>query len=195
MGLEVKNLPQFDGTGDPCEHVEDVRSAMEIYNFSEAGYCKVFRSTLKKEASKWFNQLPVGSITGFEQLVQRFQTNFAINKKRPKTASYLFTVIQREGESLREYMIRFLQAVREVPHVNQELLPDIIQRTLKHRKFRESLAGKPPADLEELMARANKYVRIEEALELEQDQRKRPREEETQPNKKREERSNTWIGT
>ncbi|KAL0433889.1 UNVERIFIED_CONTAM: hypothetical protein Slati_2723200 [Sesamum latifolium] len=73
----------------------------------------------------WFNQLPSGTIEGFEQLSQRFLHHCAINKRYPKTASYLFMIIQRENENLREYVQRFSEAVLEVPHVSPELLARI----------------------------------------------------------------------
>ncbi|KAK4381051.1 hypothetical protein Sango_3005300 [Sesamum angolense] len=110
----------------------------------------------------WFNQLPIGSIDNFEQLSQRFLHHFAINKRYPKTASYLFTVVQREQESLRDYVQRFSEAVLEVPHVNSELLASIMQQNLRRGRFRESIAGKPPATLDELLVRAEKYIRIKE---------------------------------
>ncbi|KAL0448502.1 UNVERIFIED_CONTAM: hypothetical protein Slati_1406600 [Sesamum latifolium] len=111
----------------------------------------------------WFNQLPPGTIEGFEQLSQRFLHHFAINKRYPKTASYLFTIIQRENKSLREYVQRFSEAVLEVPHVNPELLVSIMQQNLKRGRFKESIVGKPPATQEELLMRAEKYIRIEES--------------------------------
>ncbi|KAL0449518.1 UNVERIFIED_CONTAM: hypothetical protein Slati_1508200 [Sesamum latifolium] len=82
----------------------------------------------------WFNQLPPGTVETFEQLSQRFLHHFAINKWYPKTASYLFTIVQHEHEGLREYV----------------------------QRFKESISGKPPATKEELLARAEKYIRIEE---------------------------------
>ncbi|KAL0394567.1 UNVERIFIED_CONTAM: hypothetical protein Slati_4422900 [Sesamum latifolium] len=114
----------------------------------------------------WFNQLPIGTIESFEQLSLRFLHHFAINKRYPKTASYLFTVIQREHESLRDYVQRFSEAVLEVPHVNPELLASIMQQNLRRGRFRESIAGKPPATLDELLVRAEKYIRIEETSDV-----------------------------
>ncbi|KAL0444126.1 UNVERIFIED_CONTAM: hypothetical protein Slati_2135300 [Sesamum latifolium] len=114
----------------------------------------------------WFNQLPIGTIDSFEQLSQRFLHHFAINKRYPKTASYLFTIIQREHESLRDYVQRFSEAVLEVPHVNPELLASIMQQNLRRGRFRESIAEKPPATLDEFLIRAEKYIRIEETSDV-----------------------------
>ncbi|KAL0430785.1 UNVERIFIED_CONTAM: hypothetical protein Sradi_0704500 [Sesamum radiatum] len=113
-----------------------------------------------------FNQLPIRTIDNFEQLSQRFLHQFAINKRYPKTASYLFTMIQRKHESVREYVQRFSEAVLEVPHINPELLASIMQQNLRRGRFRESVAGKPPATLDELLVRAEKYIRIEETSDV-----------------------------
>ncbi|KAL0319789.1 UNVERIFIED_CONTAM: hypothetical protein Sradi_5240400 [Sesamum radiatum] len=114
----------------------------------------------------WFNQLPMGTIDSFEQLSQRFLHHFAINKRYPNTVSYLFIVIQREHESLRDYVQSFSKAVLEVPHVNPELLASIMQQNLRRGRFRESIAGKPPATLDELLVRVEKYIRIEETSDV-----------------------------
>ncbi|KAL0313588.1 UNVERIFIED_CONTAM: hypothetical protein Sradi_5758100 [Sesamum radiatum] len=131
---------------------------------SDAGYCKIFRITLSGKAMAWFNQLPTHIIENFKQLSQRFLHHFSINKRYSKTASYLFTIIQQEQESLRDYVQRFSEAVLEVPHLNHELLASILQQGLRRGRFRESIAGKPPTTLDQLLKRAAKYIRIEEAL-------------------------------
>ncbi|KAL0395159.1 UNVERIFIED_CONTAM: hypothetical protein Slati_4482100 [Sesamum latifolium] len=105
----------------------------------------------------WFNQLPPGTVETFEQLPQRFLHHFAINKRYPKAASYLFTIVQHEHEGLREYVQRFSEAVLKVPHMGPKFLASIMQQNLKSSRFKESISGKPPATNEELLARAEKY--------------------------------------
>ncbi|KAL0418914.1 UNVERIFIED_CONTAM: hypothetical protein Sradi_1304900 [Sesamum radiatum] len=124
---------------------------------------QVFRTTLSKRALAWFNQLPSGTISTLEQLTQRFLHHFSMNKRVPKTAAFLFTIRQRENELLRDYMQRFVEVVHEVPHVNHELLASIIQQNLLPGRFKESIAGKPPSTMENLLMRSQKYIRIEES--------------------------------
>ncbi|KAL2245951.1 UNVERIFIED_CONTAM: hypothetical protein Sindi_2863300 [Sesamum indicum] len=165
-GLKVSNLSEYDGTGDPQEHLDKIYAKIDWYDLSDAAYCKVFRTTLSQRALAWFNQLPAGTISSLEQLVQRFLHHFPMNKKVPKTAAYLFTIRQREGETLRDFMQRFVDAVHEVPHVNQELLASIVQQNLQPGRFKESIAGKPPSTMEDLLVRSQKYIRIEESNAL-----------------------------
>ncbi|KAL0440318.1 UNVERIFIED_CONTAM: hypothetical protein Slati_2514800 [Sesamum latifolium] len=69
-----------------------------------------------------------------------------------------------EQESLKDYVQRFSEAVLEVPYLNYEPLASILQQGLRRERFRESIAGKPSATLDDLLKRVAKYIRIEEAM-------------------------------
>ncbi|KAL0434623.1 UNVERIFIED_CONTAM: hypothetical protein Sradi_0170200 [Sesamum radiatum] len=178
QGIRIPSLAEYDGTGDPEDHLEKFLAKQDLLDMSDAGYCKFFRTTLSGKAMAWFNQLLIHTIENFEQLSQQFLHHFSINKRYPKTASYLFTIIQQEHEDLRDYVQRFSEAVLEVPHLNHELLASILRQGLRRGRFRESIAGKPPTTLDELLKRAAKYIRIEEAL--------KPKEEVNNKRKNRE---------
>ncbi|KAL0398229.1 UNVERIFIED_CONTAM: hypothetical protein Sradi_2166200 [Sesamum radiatum] len=187
-GVKVSNLSEFDGSGDPQEHLDKFYAKIDWYDLSDAAYCKVFRTTLSKRALAWFNQLPAGTISSLEQLTQRFLHHFSMNKRAPKQPLFLFTIRQKENESLRDYMQRFVEAVHEVPHVNHELLASIVQQNLLPGRFKESMAGKPPATMEDLLMRSQKYIRIEEsnASDPSHSTKRKGREEEKEPKKKEE---------
>ncbi|KAL0413035.1 UNVERIFIED_CONTAM: hypothetical protein Sradi_1505200 [Sesamum radiatum] len=112
-----------------------------------------------------------------------------MNKRVPKTAAFLFTIRQKENEPLRDYMQRFVEAVHEVPHVNHELLASIMQQNLSPGRFKESITGKPPSTMEDLLMRSQKYIRIEESNASNPSlSGKRKGEEEKKESKKKEER-------
>ncbi|KAL0416567.1 UNVERIFIED_CONTAM: hypothetical protein Slati_3488600 [Sesamum latifolium] len=140
QGIRILTLMDYDGTGDPEDHLHKFLAKADLLDMSDAGYCKVFRTTLSGRAMRY-----------------------------PKTASYLFTIVQQEHESLRDYVQRFSEAVLEVPHLNPELLASILQQGLRRGRFRESIADKPPTTLDELLKRAAKYIWIEEALKSKAD--------------------------
>ncbi|KAL0381132.1 UNVERIFIED_CONTAM: hypothetical protein Sangu_0177500 [Sesamum angustifolium] len=183
-GVKVSNLSEYDGIGDPQEHLDKFYAKIDWYDLSDAAYCKVFRTTLSKRALAWFKQLSVGTISILEQLTQRFLHHFSMNKRVPKTAAFLFTIRQRENEPLRDYMQRFIEAVHEVPHINHELLASIIHKILG----KESIAAKPPSTMEDLLMRSQKYIRIEESNSSDPSPgvKRKGREEEKEPRKKEE---------
>ncbi|KAK4409385.1 hypothetical protein Sango_0011500 [Sesamum angolense] len=111
-----------------------------------------------------------------------------MDKRVLKTAAFLFTIRQRENEPLRDYMQRFIEAVHEVPHINHELLASIIQQNLLPGRFKESIAGKPPSTMEDLLMWSQKYIRIEEynSFDPSPGVKRKGREEEKEPKKKEE---------
>ncbi|KAI3451480.1 hypothetical protein Pfo_008145 [Paulownia fortunei] len=132
---------------------------------------------LTKRALSWFNQLLGGTITSFEQLTQYFLHQFSINRKYQKTI----------GEPIRDYIKHFVEGVHEVPHINHELLAGIIQQNLCHGRYKESIAGKPPVMLEDLLQIAEKYICIEEAIGLTTPEKQKQRDED-RPEGRNEER-------
>ncbi|KAL0423917.1 UNVERIFIED_CONTAM: hypothetical protein Sradi_0926500 [Sesamum radiatum] len=135
QGIKIPSLTDYDETGDLEDHLDKFLAKVDLLDMCDAGYCKIFLTTL-----------------------------FGKTMAYPKTTSYLFTIVQQEHESLRDYVQRFSEAVLEVPHLNYELLASILQQGLQRGRFRESIMGKPPTTLDELLKRAVKYIRIEEAL-------------------------------
>ncbi|XP_012857079.1 PREDICTED: uncharacterized protein LOC105976357 [Erythranthe guttata] len=163
QGVKISGLPQFERTTDPQEHIEKFHAMADLYGPTDAAMCKMFRTTLSKRAMNWFKSQPTGSIDTFVRLSQRFTDQFAINKQYAKTPAHIFSVVQRDNETLRNYIKRFVEAVHEVPSVGQDMLSGIMHLNLKSGRFKESIAGRTPRNLEELLNRAEKYVRIEEA--------------------------------
>ncbi|KAL0446565.1 UNVERIFIED_CONTAM: hypothetical protein Slati_1784400 [Sesamum latifolium] len=94
QGIRIPGLTDYDGTGDPEDHLDKFLAKADLLDMSDAGYCKIFRTTLSGRAMAWFNQLAAHTIESFEQLSQRFLHHFSINKRYPKTVSYLFTTVQ-----------------------------------------------------------------------------------------------------
>ncbi|KAI3458674.1 hypothetical protein Pfo_015337 [Paulownia fortunei] len=174
--FKVANLVKFDGIGDPQEHLDNFFAKANLYDLSDAVFCKVFQTTLTKRALSWFNQLPAGSIANFEQLMHKLLHQFSINRKHPKTVAYLFL----------DFVMHFIKAAHRAPYVNHKLLAGIMQQNLRYGRFKESIAGKPPSTLEELLARAEKYIRIEETVSTSQLLKRKHDEE--RPEGKKEER-------
>ncbi|KAL0444738.1 UNVERIFIED_CONTAM: hypothetical protein Slati_2196500 [Sesamum latifolium] len=96
-GVKVSNLSEYNGTGNPQEHLDKFYAKADQYDLSHAAYCMVFCTMLSKRALAWFNQLPAGTISNLEQLTQCFLHHFSMNKRIPKMASFLFTISQKEN--------------------------------------------------------------------------------------------------
>ncbi|KAK6163803.1 hypothetical protein DH2020_000667 [Rehmannia glutinosa] len=69
-GIKTSNLSEYDGTGDPQEHLDKFYAKADIYDMTDASYCKVFHTTVTKRALMWFNQLLVRLISGMDKLTE-----------------------------------------------------------------------------------------------------------------------------
>ncbi|KAL0446391.1 UNVERIFIED_CONTAM: hypothetical protein Slati_1767000 [Sesamum latifolium] len=77
--------------------------------------CQVFVTTFAQDGQQWFNQLPSTVIGSFQEFCSLFLHQFASSRKHRKTELSLFSIRQKEGEPLKEYLKRFNIAVLEVP--------------------------------------------------------------------------------
>ncbi|KAL0416110.1 UNVERIFIED_CONTAM: hypothetical protein Slati_3442900 [Sesamum latifolium] len=99
----------------------------------------------------------------FKNSVPFFCTKFASSRKLRKTELSLFAVRQKDDEPLKEYLQRFNTAALEVPATTQEVKASAFSQGLLDGDFFKSLAKKPVAKFDALLARATKYINMEEA--------------------------------
>ncbi|KAK4429356.1 hypothetical protein Salat_1236000 [Sesamum alatum] len=112
--------------GDPRDHIDQFVAAMELLGSNDSLLCRVFRTTLVGKAQTWFSHLAPGSIHDFDHLARSFIHHFAGNKRYPKNPSYLFAIVQEEGESLRSYIQRFSNEILEIPNISPSFLSGIM---------------------------------------------------------------------
>ncbi|GKV52547.1 hypothetical protein SLEP1_g59124 [Rubroshorea leprosula] len=112
---------------------------MQAQNASDALMCKIFPSTLQGNARTWYYSLPPRSISSYTEMASAFATKFSSRKLIRKTTSELMRVKQRDGESLKNYMSRFNDAILEVSSFDQAVGIAAVISGLKHDRFRDSL--------------------------------------------------------
>ncbi|KAL0428637.1 UNVERIFIED_CONTAM: hypothetical protein Slati_3038500 [Sesamum latifolium] len=111
---------------------------------------------------------------------------FASSRKVRKTELSLFAVRQKEDEPLKEYLQRSNTAALEVPAATQEVKASAFSQGLLDGDFSKSLAKNPVSKFDALLARAAKYINMEEAQAAKKDSRGEKRKEvrEDAPSKK-----------
>ncbi|KAL0295116.1 UNVERIFIED_CONTAM: hypothetical protein Sradi_6851700, partial [Sesamum radiatum] len=131
------------------------------------------------------HEVPPQWLARLEHLQKDLQ-DFASSRKVRKTELSLFVIRQGEGEPLKDYLQRFNTAALEVPAVTQEVKASAFSQGLLDGDFFKSLAKKPVSKLDALMARAAKYINMEEAQIAKKDSRGEKRKEirEEAPSKK-----------
>ncbi|KAL0433349.1 UNVERIFIED_CONTAM: hypothetical protein Slati_2669200 [Sesamum latifolium] len=160
--FRMPDLPKYDRTKDPQEHVVAFELVMNLYGQSGEINAKLFVTTVTGKAQEWFTSLPSRGIETFEQLVQKFTFHFASKRKQKRSSTYLFNIRQKEDESLKNFIGRFNNETLEIQDLRIDMMVSMLIHGLKKGPFASALARDPPEDVEQLMRIAQKYIDEEE---------------------------------
>ena len=94
--------------------MEAFKTTLNLQQTSDEVIYRSFRTTLNGVARVWFNKLLASSIAKFEQLSDSFVRTFIGGQWHRRPTSYLLTVKQQKGETLREYVKCINKAVLEI---------------------------------------------------------------------------------
>ncbi|XP_070036132.1 uncharacterized protein [Nicotiana tomentosiformis] len=117
----MPDIPKYNGTTDPNEHVTSYTWAAKGNDLDddeiESVLLKKFGESLSKGAMIWYHNLPPNSIDSFAMLVDAFVKAHAGAIKAETRKSDLFKVKQRDNEMLREFVSRFQIERMDLPLV------------------------------------------------------------------------------
>ena len=100
-------LPQlefYDGTKEPLDHIRAFKTILNLQQTSDEVIYRSFPTTLRGAARVWFSKLLASSSANFEQLNDSFVQHFNGGQCHKRPISYLLTIRQQKGESLRDYV-------------------------------------------------------------------------------------------
>ncbi|KAL0461405.1 UNVERIFIED_CONTAM: hypothetical protein Slati_0028100, partial [Sesamum latifolium] len=147
-------------------------NAALLHRYTDGIKCRVFVTTFARAAQQWFNQLPLGAIGCFQEFRSLFLHQFTSSQKLRKTELSLFAIRQKDNEPLKEYLQRSNAATREVPSATQEVKASAFLQGLLDGDFFKSLAKKSVSKFDALLARAAKYINMEDAQAAKKESRR-----------------------
>ncbi|XP_068497494.1 uncharacterized protein [Phaseolus vulgaris] len=155
----------FTGMEDPEAHLTAFHTQMVLVGGSDAARCKLFMSTLTEMAMDWFISLPSGHITSFQQLSQLFREQYQANRAPPPVSYDLFDVKQYQGESLKEYINRFVSQVVKVGTSEEPMIVYAFRKGVCPGPFCESIIRNRPRTFAEIRRRAVEHIASEGELD------------------------------
>ncbi|XP_042415221.1 uncharacterized protein LOC122004394 [Zingiber officinale] len=162
-GYKPPTIGEYDGSKDPEDHLRKFRNAVVLHQYSDSVKCRVFLNTMSGSTQKWFDGLPHGSITCFQDFKTSFLRHFASSRKYQKMDHYLFALKQGSAEPLRIYIKRFNQVAQDVPSATSEILMSAFSYGLVEGEFFRDLIHNLVKNFAEMLERATSYIHVEEA--------------------------------
>ena len=114
--IERRRLPRrftqptftmYNGQTDPVEHVSHFNQRMTVHSKNEALMCKVFPSSLRPVAMRWFDGLGASSINSFKEFTRAFGSHFITCSRVPQPLDSLLSMYMKEWETLKTYSDRY----------------------------------------------------------------------------------------
>ena len=164
--FRMPQIEAFDGAKDPIDHLNTYKNQMELHGYQDPVRCRAFAITLKGPTLAWFNRLPPSSITSFKELSITFVSHFIGARTYRKPSYYLLTIKQSSQESLRSYVQRFnVESLKvDIPDEKFAITAFIAGLGVQSKDLMFSISKSPQVSMAEVLAKAEKYINIEEAL-------------------------------
>ncbi|XP_077249260.1 uncharacterized protein LOC143888723 [Tasmannia lanceolata] len=157
-GFKMPTIPQYDGTIDPVDHLETLRTMMLLHGAADGFLCRAFLTTLTGATRDWYSRIKPNSISNFEDdLIRHFMSSL---RPRKTTASLM---------ALREAL--------QVPNLDPSAAMNELLAGARSNDFRRSVARQNPYSLADLIAGAEEYIVVEETLAALDSNRRRTSEE------------------
>src|ERR1044072_5043219 len=97
-------MEKYYGDSDPQAHLDIFEGYIELDGSFDTLMCRAFKLTLRGSTSCWYHSLPLGSITGWDDLSFQILNQFMDSKKLSRTSRTLAWIKKHYGESLRDFL-------------------------------------------------------------------------------------------
>ncbi|XP_062080762.1 uncharacterized protein LOC133785553 [Humulus lupulus] len=128
---------------------------MGIQKVSDDARCRIFPATLSKISQEWFFKFPPTSIVSWEMFIKEFYAE----------VNQLVEICQKEGETLKGYIQRFMRAAVGAKMVRDEgKIMALTAGVRRHSSLWNILQKNGVKSTQEFLDRADRYINLEEAI-------------------------------
>ncbi|XP_022151609.1 uncharacterized protein LOC111019523 [Momordica charantia] len=166
--MKKPDMKPYDNFANPIDHIELYEGLMELSAMGDKMKCRAFSVTLKGRARSWYRQLKSKSIALWIQLRKVFINQFSAQHDRKKSDTHLLTIFQEEGESLHEFVGRFVTEKIKVLDCSNDVARMTFMSIINTPNLIQSYALQPKRTYTEAIQRARKYMHAEDVLKYKQ---------------------------
>ena len=111
----------------------------------------------------WFRYLLQNFVNTFQDISEAFVDHYLHSARQKQNISTLRNIKLQENKLLRDFMKLFEQEILQVESCNMDVILQIFKRSINLcMPFFESLTKKPPAMMDNLFRRVDKYSMLED---------------------------------
>ncbi|XP_077250975.1 uncharacterized protein LOC143890252 [Tasmannia lanceolata] len=177
LGFKMPQIPQYDGTTDPVDHLQTFRTTMLLHGASDGFLCRALPTTLTGAARDWYSRLKPKSVDNFDDFGDDLARHFMSSRRPRKTTASLMALRQEDGEALKAFVGRFNREALQVPNLDPSAATNALLAGARSTDFRRAVARRNPQSLADLMTGAEEYISVEETLAaLDSVSKRRPEE-------------------
>nr|XP_051216298.1 uncharacterized protein LOC127333897 [Lolium perenne] len=141
---------KLEGNTNPKELLALYNTAMVATGANQKIMANWFPRDLKGTALSWLMHLPKESIVLWGELCILFVSAFQGGFKCPGALIQLYSIVQKEGERLHDFMLRFSQIVHTILEVEDADIIGTLTMNMRDKTTREELNMRPVRNTHEL---------------------------------------------
>jgi hypothetical protein len=120
VNFKPSGIEKYDGSTNPTEWLKVYQLAIEAAGGDSYVMANYLSVCLSSSVRTWLLGLPAGSVRSWNHLRWLFTSNFRATFTWPRVNWDLASVVQKKGESLREYIQRFCNKKNVIPEVDDK---------------------------------------------------------------------------
>ncbi|GJX33545.1 reverse transcriptase domain-containing protein, partial [Tanacetum coccineum] len=152
----------YDKKGDPDNFLHLLEGTIRMQKWLIHVACHMFTYTLKDSSRIWWSSQKAGCILNYEDLKAKFQSHFSQQKRFTKTHLAVYSIKQREGESVRAFATRYIDDTLQILGLHEDQRISGFVHGLKARNLVEHLSTNLPSTNKGLMENTYTWIKARE---------------------------------
>nr|ABA98154.1 retrotransposon protein, putative, Ty3-gypsy subclass [Oryza sativa Japonica Group] len=157
-------IEKYDGTTNPESWLTVYGLAIRAAGGDNKAMANYLPVALADSARSWLHGLPRGTIGSWAELRDHFIANFQGTFKRPSTQFDLYNVVQKPGESLRDYIRRFSEKRNKISDITDDVIIAAFTKGIRHDDLVGKFGRKPPRTVKQMFEKVNEYAKSKDAI-------------------------------
>ncbi|XP_076906621.1 uncharacterized protein LOC143562801 [Bidens hawaiensis] len=117
-------------------------------------------------AREWFEKLPDGEVSSWDDLEKKISQHFSQQKKHKRDQLEILDVVRRDNESIEDFITRFNDEILNIGGISKDMLRCAFRKNVRCDALVRTLTGRDgmPNEWNDLMTAAKVYANTEKTL-------------------------------